>query len=273
MKIAVTGLGAVSGWGWSAGELWRGLDSGRPAIRGPRRFDTTGHRTHLASEVPEPAAELVSSIPGWHRLTWADRFGLVAALEACRQAGISAPLAGAGVFFGGSTAGMLEGEEYFRVLLGDASHRLHLQDIASHQMNGPGDEVARRFQADGPVQTLSSACAAGGLALGAALEALRAGEVELALAGGADSLCRLTYAGFNSLRAVDEGVSRPFRESRAGLSLGEGGAVLVLEPLERALARGAKPLALLEGAGASCDAHHMTAPHPEGAGAALALAA
>ena len=272
-KVAVTGVGAVSGWGWSAPALWRGLLSGRPAIRAPQRFDTTGHRTLLASEVPEPPPELVASVPGWHRLTWADRYALAAAAEACRQAGLEPPFEGIGVFFGGSTAGMAEGEEYFRILLGEGSDRLHLQDIASHQMNGPGDEVARRFRATGPVYTVSSACAAGGLALGAALDALRAGEVEVALAGGADSLCQLTYGGFNSLRAVDEEVCRPFRESRAGLSLGEGGAVLVLEPLERALARGVRPLALLEGAGASCDAHHMTAPHPEGSGAALAMEA
>ncbi len=272
-KVAITGIGAVSGWGWSAPALWEGLLSGRPAIRRPERFDIADHRTQLASEVPKALPQLRSIIPGWHRRTWADRYALAAAFEACRQAGVEGPLRGAGVFFGGSTAGMAEGEKYFKALLGRSSEGLRLHDIASHQMNGPGDEVARHFGVDGPVHTVSSACAAGGLALGRALEALRAGEVELALAGGADSLCQLTYAGFNSLRAVDAEVCRPFRKNRAGLSLGEGGAVLVLEPLERALGRGARPLALLEGVGASCDAHHMTAPHPEGTGAALAMEA
>jgi 3-oxoacyl-(acyl-carrier-protein) synthase len=125
----------------------------------------------------------------------------------------------------------------------------------------------------GPVETVSSACASGTLALGLALDALRAGEVDVAIAGGADVLCRITYAGFNSLRSVDERPCRPFRADRAGLSLGEGAAVLVLERAADALARGARPRALLAGAGAAADAHHMTAPHPEGEGAARAIAA
>ncbi|HEX6199718.1 MAG TPA: beta-ketoacyl synthase N-terminal-like domain-containing protein, partial [Thermoanaerobaculia bacterium] len=88
---------------------------------------------------------------------------------------------------------------------------------------------------------------------------------------GADSLCRLTYAGFNALRVVDERACRPFRAGRQGMSLGEGAGVVVLEPEERARRRGAPVLARLLGVGNSCDAHHMTAPHPEGVGAALAL--
>jgi 3-oxoacyl-(acyl-carrier-protein) synthase len=125
----------------------------------------------------------------------------------------------------------------------------------------------------GPVETLSSACSSATLALGAALDALRSGEVDLALAGGSDALCQLTYAGFNALRAVSESPCRPFRAGREGMSVGEGAAVLVLEPLERVLARGAVPLAELAGAGASCDAHHMTAPDPSGRGAAAAVTA
>ena len=140
-------------------------------------------------------------------------------------------------------------------------------------MNGPGDAVARSLGVTGPVQTVSSACASGALAIAAALASLRCGEVEIALAGGSDSLCQLTYAGFNSLRSVDEAPCRPFRAGRAGMSIGEGAAVLVLEPLERALARGAVPLAELAGAGSACDAFHMTAPEPDGAGAAAAIAA
>ncbi len=93
--------------------------------------------------------------------------------------------------------------------------------------------MARHLGVTGPVRTLSSACASGALALGAALDAVRSGEVEVAVAGGSDSLCQLTYAGFNALRSVDEAPCRPFRAGRAGMSFGEGAAVLVLEPLER----------------------------------------
>jgi 3-oxoacyl-[acyl-carrier-protein] synthase II len=167
---------------------------------------------------------------------------------------------------------MFESEIFFSELLRDR-RRGRLSSLASQQVNGPGDAVARHLGAAGPVETVSSACASGALALGVALEAVRSGEVEVAIAGGADSLCQLTYAGFNALRSVDEEPCRPFRADRAGMSFGEGAAVLVLEPLERVLARGAVPLAELAGVGASCDAHHMTAPDPTGTGAAAALAA
>jgi 3-oxoacyl-[acyl-carrier-protein] synthase II len=271
--VAVSGIGAVCGLGWGAAALWEGLRAGRTAIGPFRRFDNAAHRTHLAAEAGPPPPELARAVPGWHRLSIADRFALFAAREAVAQAGLGIPLGveDAGVYFGSSTGGMFESERFFEELLRDRKGRLSA--LASQQVNGPGDAVARHLGVTGPVETLSSACASGALALGAALEAVRSGDVEVAVAGGSDSLCQLTYAGFNALRSVDEVPCRPFRAGRAGMSFGEGAAVLVLEPLERALARGAEPLAVLAGAGASCDAHHMTAPDPSGRGAAAALAA
>ena len=220
-----------------------------------------------------PASEgVASNFDRWSSWTWADRFAVVAAKEALDQAFRERPCMDAcGVFFGGSTAGMFEGERFFRQLIEQRTSRL--RDLASHQLNGPGDAVARYFQCRGPVMSVSSACASGALALGDALEALRDGEVDVALAGGSDALCQLTYAGFNALRAVDSEHCRPFRADRGGLNLGEGAGVLVLERLADARARGALVLAELRGAGASCDAHHMTAPHPEGEGAARAIRA
>jgi len=267
--IVVTGVGAVSAYGWGTAALRYGLASGTTSVARPRRFDTAGHRTHLAAEVPEPP----SGQPPEDRGSRADLFAVAAAVEACTQAGFEPRDHPAGVYFGGSTAAMAEGEEYFAHLAGHLPGRPRLAWLGSHQLDGPGAAVARRLGITGPVETLSSACASGGLAIGAALDALRLGEVEVAIAGGSDSLCRLTYAGFNSLRAVDEAPCRPFRPDRAGLSLGEGAGVLVLERLSHAEERGARPLATLLGAGASCDAHHMTAPHPHGVGAARALEA
>jgi 3-oxoacyl-[acyl-carrier-protein] synthase II len=271
--VAVSGIGAVCGLGWGVDALWEGLRAGRSGIGPFHRFDHRPHRTHLAAEAPPPPADLARSLPGWRRLSIADRFALFAAREAVARAGFALPLENeeAGVFFGSSTGGMFESELFFADFLRDRRGRLSA--LASQQVNGPGDAVARHLGVTGPVETLSSACASGALALGAALQAVRAGEVEIAIAGGSDSLCQLTYAGFNALRSVDEVPCRPFRSSRAGMSFGEGAAVLVLEPLERVLARGAEPLAVLAGAGASCDAHHMTAPDPAGRGAAAALVA
>ncbi len=289
----MTGIGAVSTWGWGADELWRGLSSGTTGIAGARQFDTRGHRTRIAGEVPAAAPELARGYRDWSRWSRADRFAVAAAAEAWRAAGWTHPTEadpalpnpGLGVFFGGSTAGMAECEAELRAAHLDGHPDGHLEGhvigerpaawspLASHQLNCPGDAVARTFGACGPVQSISSACASGALAIGAAIDALRAGDVEMALAGGSDSLCQLTYAGFNSLRAVDADPCRPFRDDRAGMSLGEGAGILVLETLEGALARGAEPLAELLGSGASCDAHHMTAPHPRGQGAAAAMRA
>ena len=278
--VAITGLGAVSPWGWTLDEFWQGLLSGERGIGEAQGFDVTGQRTSLAAEVPDGSdlSELWNT-PGAKRWSRADRFAIAAAVEAWRQAGLGDAVdeGAVGVFFGGSTAAMSEGEDYFGELVGalvkDHDSRPTIRYLASHQINGPGDAVARHLGATGRVETLSSACASGGLALGSALDALRRGEVDVAVAGGSDSLCKLTYAGFNSLRAVDAELCAPFHAERAGLNLGEGAGMLILETVERALARGRTPLALLLGHGASCDAHHMTAPHPEGEGASRAVGA
>lgn len=270
-RVVVTGMGAVSAWGWGVGPLWEGLQSAVTAIRPFDRFDHARQRSHVAGQVPEGPPSSFARPRGWNRLAYSDRFALFAAQEAALEARLDVPLTDAGLYFASSTGGMLESEWFFEELVRTRGERARRGLVASQQLNAPGDAVARHLGISGPVQTVSSACASGGLAIEAALMALRSGEVERALAGGSDSLCQITYSGFNSLRAVDEGPCRPFREGRAGMSLGEGAAVLVLETLEGARARGAKPVAELLGAGSSCDANHMTAPHPEGIGAALAL--
>jgi len=267
-RVLVTGVGAVSAWGWGIEALVRGLSSGETAIRGFDRFDHSRQRTHVAGVVPDSTHQ---SITRWPRLSLADGFAVFAALEALGQARLGPSLEGmpAGVYFASSTAGLYEAELYLARLRNRERPRGDL--IASQQLNGPGDAVARSLRATGPVLTISAACSSATLALDAALRDLREGVVDLAVAGGADSLCQVTFSGFNALRAVDERPCRPYRTDRAGMSLGEGAGVLVLETEAHARARGARPLAELKGAGASCDASHMTAPHPEGLGAALAM--
>ncbi len=273
--VVVTGLGAVSALGWNVSSFWEGLRSGRTAIGPFDRFDHSGHRTHVAAQV-DLAAEPGPPRGRPPRLSLADRFAVAAAREAVARAGLDLGACGGrtGVFFGSSTGGMIEAEACFGAFLAAAT-RGGKQPVpgvlASQQYNCPGDAVARDLGIGGPVQTVSTACASGAMAIGEALRAVRRGEVDAAIAGGSDSLCRLTYAGFNSLRSVDERPCRPFRETRAGLSIGEGAAAVLLEPLGRALARDARPLAIAAGEAATCDAYHMTSPHPEGIGAAEAI--
>ena len=272
-RVVVTGIGAVSAWGWTSGDLQRGLRTGQSAISELTLFDSSAQRTHLAAEVPPPSDTRPDSIDGSRHLSRADRFAVAAASEAFDQADLSPSIDPVGVFFGGSTGGMWECEEYVARLLGVRTGRPRIAWLASQQINCPGDAVARHLRLTGPTLTISSACASGTLAVGAALDAIRRGEINVAIAGGSDALCVLTYSGFNALRSVDPKPCRPFRADRVGLSLGEGAGVLVLETARSAESRGAKPLAELLGWGASCDAHHMTAPHPEGDGAARAIIA
>lgn len=267
--IVVTGVGAVTAFGWGAEPLWDGLRRGEAVIGPIRRFDASRHRTHLAAEVSLAGAPPAAS----RRASLADRFAVASAREAVAGAGLdlAACRDRTGIFFGSSTGGMLESEWYFEALVRKGPRRARPGLLASQQFNGPGDAVARDLGSSGPVETVSSACASGAMALGAALRALRRGDVEVALAGGSDSLCQLTYAGFNSLRSVDEAPSRPFRKDRTGLSLGEGAGALVLETAENAGRRGARPLAIFAGESSTCDAQHMTAPHHEGRGAREAI--
>ncbi len=267
----MTGLGAVSAWGWGVEPLSSGLRLGATAIRPFARFDHSRQRTHVAGEVPARVEGAAPPAAASSRTSWADRFAVAAALEAVRQAGLPVPLSdpAVGVYFASSTAGLYESELYLQSRW--RGERAALGLFASQQLNGPGDAVARALQVTGGVRTVSSACASAALALEAALRDLRDGAVAVALAGGADSLCQVTYSGFNALRAVDERPCRPFRQDRGGMSLGEGAAVLVLETEAHALRRGGRPLAEFSGAGSSCDASHMTAPQPEGEGAALAV--
>jgi 3-oxoacyl-(acyl-carrier-protein) synthase len=273
-RVVVTGLGAVSAAGWGVTPLREALRSGCTAIGPFDRFNHAAQRTHIAGQVPPTArATGVGRSARWNRLSNSDRFALFSACEAAAQAGFSLPIdgRGAGVFFGSSTGGLIETERYFEELVRHPGSRPRRALLASHLLGTPAETVARHLGVHGPVETVSSACASGGLAIEQAFRAVRGSEVDIALAGGADCLCLTTYSGFNSLRAVDERPCRPFRADRAGMSLGEGGAVLVLEALEHARARGARPLAEILGAGSTCDADHMTAPHAEGQWAALAV--
>jgi len=275
-RVVVTGLGAVSPHGVGVARLWEGLLAGRTPIDRLDLFDADSHRTSLAGQVRVPEQELGAFAARARLLTRSDRFALEAAREALAQAGLvdTSTLEGAGVFIGSSTGGMFEGERVYFDLTGEGSdpeRHLRFLQLGGQPVCGPGDAVARHFGARGPVENCATACAASSMALEAALCSLRCGEVEVALAGGSDALCQLTYGGFNSLRAISPERTRPFRAEREGLSMGEGAGVLVLEREEHALARGATILGELVGAGSSCDAHHMTAPHPEGEGARLAI--
>jgi 3-oxoacyl-[acyl-carrier-protein] synthase II len=275
-RVAVTGLGAVTALGADLPALERGLRAGTCGVRDQLTlFDTTGFRSGLAAQAPDPAPPVDEALLA--NVSRPDRFGLQAAFEAVAHAGLTRrELERAAVLFGTGTGGAAVTEKYFRMLHAPAHDEggpPPATMLIPHQPSSVTDLVARHLDARGPRTTIMTACSSSATAIGYAADRIRLGHVQVALAGGAEGLCSLTYAGFNCLRATSPERCRPFDADRKGLNLGEGAAVLVLEDEAHARARGATIYAYLAGYGITADAYHMTAPHPEGEGAARAMQA
>ena len=272
--VVITGAGSVNALGVGVGRFLEGLRAGACAIGPMTLFPVEGYRTQRAAVAPEVGVGGLVPAGVARRLSRSDRMALVAAAEAWEASGAGESGAApdrVGVVLGGTTAGMFEAEEDYRRLGAGELGRLRASRLLSMPVSATADVVAAAFGAEGPRATVATACSSSVNAIGLAADAIRAGRADVVLTGGTEGHCRMTFAGFNALQAVDPDVCRPFDRRRAGLSLGEGAAILVLEAEERARRRGAPVLAAVGGHGMSADAHHMTAPDPEGRGAVLAM--
>lgn len=276
VRIAVTGAGIICSIGRNKGEVWQSIRESRAGIGALTRFPGETFPTTIAAEVE---AEVGSMLPidarEAKRLSRTDRLAVIAAAEAIAQAndGTSSPLPRERtiVSTGTSTGGLLEGEDYYFRRLVRGRRRAPASRVLQQPTSGPSDAVARVFSLGGGVISNATACASAGAAIGMAADYLRSRHADVAIAGGSDALCRLTYSGFNVLQAVDPQPCSPFGADRKGITLGEGAAYLILERWEDAAGRGAHILAELCGYGASCDAHHPTAPAEDGRGAETAM--
>lgn len=273
-RIAVTGAGIICSIGRNKDEVWRSIVESRAGIAPLTRFPGETFPTDIAAEV---GAEVLLPIGKREakRLSRTDVMAVNAAAEALAQANDGAavplPLGRAIVSTGTSTGGLLEGEAYYFRRLSHGRRRAPASSVLQQPTSGPSDAVARVFSLGGGVVSNATACASGGAAIGMAADYLRSHHADVAIAGGSDALCRLTYSGFNVLQAVDPAPCSPFGSERKGITLGEGAAYLVLERWDDAVGRGATILAELSGYGASCDAHHPTAPIEDGRGAEAAM--
>ena len=273
-RVAVAGMGVICALGGDQREYWAAALEGRCGIGEMDLFESEGCLSRLAAQVKEIRPPASISRLERRRASRTDLLCLIAAEEAVAQAELkgSGALADFGVSLGTSTAGMLETEGYCRDGLRRGFDRVGPSRVLRFPSSAPGDTLARHFSLRGPRLSNMTACASSAASIGFAADLIRRGDAPGMVAGGGDGLCRLTYAGFNALRLVDPDPCRPFDVSRKGLSLGEGAGILVLEDWDHALARGVFPLAEFLDYGFSCDAHHMTAPHPEGRGGASAMA-
>ncbi len=273
MRIWVTGVGAVSPLARTADETMDRLVRGDRAFRRLSLFDLPDARSSIAAEIDALSPEEVAppgEAEGWSRT---DAMAVLAAREALAQAGITPAKLSIDLIVGGTTAGMFETEDLLARLSNDPSAIRPLARMISHPLSAPTDHVN---VAAGPfrrARTVCSACSSGASAILLAASWIRLGRSERVLAGGADGLCRLTYSGFAALGALSPEPCRPFDRRRAGLSLGEAGAFLVLESEASARARGAVPIAELRGWAIGSEGHHITNPERDGTTAARVMAA
>jgi 3-oxoacyl-[acyl-carrier-protein] synthase II len=273
IRIAVTGAGIICSIGRNKEEVWRSIRESRAGIGKLSRFPGETFPTDIAAEVESDIGPLMPiAKKDARRMSRSDRLAIIAAHEALIQAG-DIPRGRTVVSTGTSTGGLLEGEDFYFARLVRGRNRARASRVLQQPTSGPSDAVARALNLGGGVLSNATACASGGAAIGMAADLLRARQADAAIAGGSDALCRLTYSGFNVLQAVDDRPCTPFDSQRRGITLGEGAAYLVLERWEDAVARGATILAELQGYGATCDAHHPTAPHEDGRGAEAAMRA
>jgi 3-oxoacyl-[acyl-carrier-protein] synthase II len=266
-RVAITGIGLVTALGATRDESWRRLIAGECGIGPVTVIDPTGYRSRIAAEAPSAAAEAPFTPLERRRLSRSDRIGLCAAVEAIADAGLDGATLDrtrVGVFLGAGTADLLRNEDFYKTWRADGIERARPSDLWNHFSSTPVDAIATRFGFEGARGCVVAACSSSTIAIGRAADVIRDGRADAVLAGGTDALARLTFSGFNQLKLMDPAPCRPFDRTRAGMNIGEGAGMLVLEDFEHARRRGARIYAELAGYALGCEAHHPTAPEPDG---------
>ncbi len=280
-RVVVTGLGVVAALGHEVETFWAGLTAGRPGVRRISLFDPSEFASQIGAEVRDWEAADHMDPKEARRNDRYTHFGFVAAKQAYADAGLDMNREDpdrVGVIIGSGIGGMYTYESQLKVLAERGPRKVSPFTIPSLIGNMCSGLFAIEIGARGPNFGVVSACATGTHALGEAAHAIRRGEVDVMVAGGAEAaITPFAYAAFCSMKAMStrndapEKASRPFDRSRDGFIMGEGAGVLVLESLEHARARGARIYCELAGYAATCDAFHITQPDPEGKGLSMAM--
>ncbi len=281
-RVVITGVGALTPIGNTAEALWTGLTQGRSGIGPITKFDAALYPTRIAGEIRNFDPLAFVDKKDARRLDPYLQYAIASAAMAVSDAGLDTGKIDAerfGVLIGSGIGGittLLEGEH---VLLEKGPDRVSPFIIPMLIINMASGLVSMRFGAKGPNSSVVTACATGNHAIGDAFRLIRFGEADVMIAGGAEAIVvPLTIAGFCAMKAMStrndepQKASRPFDAARDGFVCGEGAGIVVLEALEHAVRRDARIYAEVIGYGMTGDAHHMTAPDPEGDGAARAMA-
>jgi nodulation protein E len=272
-RVVITGIGVISALGLNQEEFWQALQAGQCGI-GPiesayanqLRFKNAAQVRGFVPENEFPSKELA----------FMDRFAQFAVLtarEAVTQAGIewTPELRSSSAIVTGSCMGGRGAEEagYWELFHNNRT-RVHPLTIPLGMSNAGASHISMKFGIEGPTYTVSTACSSSAHAIGQAFWMVRSGIAPMAIAGGSEAPMFLGgLKAWEAMRVISKDTCRPFSADRSGMIVGEAGAMLILEPLETALARGAHPLAEIVGFGMSSDASHITQPSPEGAARAM----
>lgn len=281
-RVVITGIGAITPIGNTASEFWSGLLSGKSGAAPITRFDTAKFKTRFACEVKNFDPLNFFEKKDVKRFDRYAQFAMVAASEAIADAGITDEKLNRdriGVIWASGIGGLeIFEEEVVQFALGDGTPRFNPFFIPKMIADIAAGQISMKFGFKGPNYAPVAACASSNIALANAFDLIRLGKADVIVAGGSEAaITRGGVGGFNSMKAMSERndapetASRPYDKDRDGFVMGEGGAGLILEELEHALARGAKIYGEIAGSGLSADAYHLTAPHPEGEGAARVM--
>ena len=280
-RVVVTGIGALTPIGNTAGEFWTNLVNGVSGAGPITRFDATNYKTRFACEVKNFDPAQFIDKKEVRRLDRFAQFAMVSSTEAILDSGLDKEGVNKdriGVIWGSGIGGLDVFIEEITNLALNPIPRFNPFFIPKMIIDIAAGHISMKWGFRGPNYATVAACASSNIAFMDAFNLIRLGKCNAIVAGGSEApISEGGIGGFNAMRAMSERndspetASRPFDKDRDGFVVGEGAGAVVLEELEHALARGAKIYCELAGAGVSADAHHLTAPHPDGLGAALAM--
>lgn len=280
-RVVITGMGCVSPLGHNVKETWEALLAGKSGAGPITAFDASAHKTKFAAEVKNFDASALFGTRDARKMDRFTQFATAAALEALEQSGLKIEDANrdrVGILIGSGIGGINSILEQYEIMRERGPDRISPFLIPMMISDGAAGNLAIRVGARGPNMSLATACASGTNALGEAAEMIRRGAADAMIAGASEAAINsLAMAGMNSMTALStrnddhQKASRPFDKDREGFVMGEGAGVLIMESLEYAQARGANILCEFSGYGTTDDAHHISAPAENGAGAANSM--
>lgn len=270
-KVVITGLGMITALGVGKDAAWSGIQRGKGSVRRLERFDASSYRCQVAAQADDFSPETFFGSKEMRRMDRATQMAVVAGQEAVNDAKLhlNGQSDRCGIYMGSALGGISFAEEQHGRFIQGGPKAVNPMLALSIFGGSSACHMAIALGTHGPVMGNANSCASGAVAIGQALDDIRRGRVDLALAGGVEApLAPLTFGAFDLIGAMSatrsDTACRPFDRLRDGFVMGEGAAVLVLEEKESAVRRGARVYAELKGYASTADGHHMTSPRPDG---------